>query len=77
MTGGKKFVIESQSLYHLHPFEGLGVAIPSIIFNENNYNLCQKIVWTSLKGKNEPGFIDSTLTRPKPKGVDNLSQIKA
>jgi len=38
MTGGKKFVIESQSPYYLHPSEGQGVAITSVIFTEKIMN---------------------------------------
>ena len=31
--GGKKFVVETQSPYYLHPLEGPGGAITLVIFN--------------------------------------------
>lgn len=39
MSGGnKKFVIDNQSPYFLHPSEGLGVTITMVIFNGKNYD---------------------------------------
>jgi len=46
---GKGFVIENQSPYYLHPSEGHGVTITSVIFNGKNYELWQKAVKIALK----------------------------
>ena len=62
--------------YYLHPSEGLGVIITSVIFNGKNYELWQKAVRTALKSKNKLGFIEGTLTKPTPKGED-LSELNA
>ena len=77
MTGGKKFVIESQSPYSLHPFEGPWLSITSVIFTEKNYELWSKVVRTVLKSKNKLGFIEETLAKPTPKEGEDQSELIA
>ena len=76
MSGGKGFIIENHSPYYLHPSEGPGVTITSVIFNGKNYELWQKVVRTALKSKNKLVFIEGTITKPTPKGED-LSEFNA
>jgi len=71
MTWGKKFVIENQSTYYLHPSEGPRIAITSIIFNRKNYDLWR----TALKAKNKLGFIEETLTKPKSNEEEDQSEL--
>jgi len=54
----KKIVISNHSPYYLHPSEGRGVAITSVIFNGQNYDLWQRAVRTALRSKNKLGFIE-------------------
>lgn len=68
-------MIENQSPYYLHPSEGPGVAITSVIFNGKNYDLWQKVVGTALKLKNKLGFIKGTLTKPMPKEGEDQSEL--
>jgi len=77
VTRGKKFIIESQSPYYLHPSEGPGVAITSIIFTGKNYELWSKAVRTALKSKNKLGFIEGTLAKPTPKEEEDQSELIA
>ena len=53
MAGGdkKNFVIGSHSPYFLHPFEGLRMMIPAVVFDGKNYELWQNAVRTILKEK--------------------------
>jgi len=73
MTEEKKFIIESQSLYYLHPSEGLGVGITSVIFIRENYELWSKAVRTALKSKNKLGFIEGALANQ----IQKKEKIKA
>ena len=74
-TGGKKFVIQSQSPCYLHPSEGLGVAITSVIFTGKNYELWSKAIRTTLKPKNKLGFIDVTLAKPTPREGEDQHEL--
>ena len=47
----KKIVIDNYSPYYLHPSEGLGVAITTVIVNGKNYNSWQQVVKTARKSK--------------------------
>ena len=72
MSGdNKKFVIDNQSSYFLHPSEGPGVTITTVIFNGKNYNLWQKAARTALRSKNKLGFIDGIIKEPE----DDHSEI--
>ena len=49
MADGKTpFIIDSKSSYYVHPSEGPGVLITTVIFNRKNYELWQKV---ALKAK--------------------------
>jgi len=63
--------------YHLHPAEGPGAAITSVIFNMRNYDLWQTAVRMALKAKNKLRFIEGTLTKPEPKKGEDLSELNA
>ena len=77
ITGGRKFIIEPQSPYYLHPSEGPGVAITSVVFNGKNYDLWRKAVRTALKSKNKLGFIDGTLSKPESKTEEGRGELEA
>ena len=73
----KKIVIDIQSPYYLHPSEGPGVVITSVIFNRKNYKLWQQEVRIALKSKNKLGFIDETLKRLDLKEGDDQTELNA
>ena len=78
MTGGRKFIIEPQSPYYLHLPEGPGVFITSVIFNGKNYDLRRKAVRIALKSKKKKlGFIDGTLSKPRPKVEEGQGELEA
>ena len=73
----KKLIIDRQLRYYLHPSEGPGVTITSVVFNCKNYDLWQQAVKTALRSKNKLGFIDGTLKRPELKDGDDPTERNA
>ena len=73
----KVFVIEPHSPYYLHPAEGPGALITAMVFDGKNYDLWAKAVKTALKSKNKIGFIDRSITKPKPKEGVGFSEYHA
>ena len=66
-------MIDPHSPYYLHPSDGPGVAITSVVFNGKNYDLWQRAVRTALRSENKLGFIDGTLKKPELKqGKDSI-----
>ena len=61
----KRFTIEPHSPYFLHPSEGPGIMITTVIFDGKNYELWERAVTTALKAKNKLGFINRTQERPE------------
>ena len=61
---GKKFIIESNLSYFLHPSKGLGILITVVIVDGKNYDLQEQAITTALLSKNKLGFIDGTLQKP-------------
>ena len=70
-------LIDNHSPYFLHPSEGPGVAITSIIFNGKNYELWQQAVRIALRSKNKLGFIEGTLRKPVLKEGDDPTEYNA
>jgi len=66
MAKDDSFVIDSQSPFYLHPSNGPGTIITSIKFDGKNYELWNRAVTTTLMSKNKLGFIDSSISKPKP-----------
>ena len=64
---GKQFLVDSRSPYYLHLSEGPEGLIPVVIFDGTNYDVWERGVETTLKAKNNLGFIKGMLPKPKPK----------
>jgi len=78
MSGEKKgFVIEPHSPYYLHPAEGPGVLITTVIFDGKNFDLWEIAVRMALKAKNKLGFIEGTLKRPAETSDEDFSEANA
>ena len=60
----KRFVVEPHSPYYLHPSEGPGMMITTVIFYGKNYDLWERAVRTALRSKNKLAFLEGKLTRP-------------
>jgi len=58
MAGKNNFAIEPHSPYYLHPPEGPGVLITTMVFDGKNYNLLERVVQNALKAKNKLRFIE-------------------
>ena len=50
----KNFIIKAHSLYFLHPSEGLGILITTLVFDGKSYEFGQRVVRTALRAKNKP-----------------------
>jgi len=69
-----RFIIEPHSPCFLHPSEGPGAIITTVIFDGKNYELWERAVTTALKVKNKLGFIDGTLERATAKYDKEFSE---
>ena len=76
-SGKKKFIIELHSPYYLHPAEGPRVMITAVIFDEQNYDLWERVVRTALKAKNKLRFIDGMLERPNEQEDEEFTECHA
>ena len=76
--GGKKwFVVESHSPYYLHPLEGPGMMITSVIFDRKNYDLWERAIRTAIRSKNKLAFLKGKLTRPADVEGEDFSKAQA
>ena len=66
MTKEDSFVIDPQCLFYLHPIDGPGAIITAIKFGGMNCELWNCAVTTSLMAKKKMGFIDGSISKPKP-----------
>jgi len=58
----KKFVADNTSLpYFVHPSEGSGTFITTVIFYGENYDLWEKVVTTELRSKDKLEFVNGTI----------------
>lgn len=71
----KNFVIEAHSPYYLHPSGGPRILVTTVIFDGMNYELWQRTIWTALRAKNQLGFIEGTLKRPKKPADQGFSEV--
>ena len=62
------FLISVDSPYYLHPSEGPGASITSVLFNGNNFELWRKAVRTALNAKNKLKFVDGRISKPSSEG---------
>ena len=78
MSGEKKgFVIEPHSPHYLHPTEGPGVLVTTVIFHKMNFDLWEIAIRTDLKAKNKLGFIEGTLERLAETSDEDFSEANA
>ena len=75
--GKKRFIVEPHSPYFLHPSEGPGAVIMTVIFDGRNYELWEQTVTTALNAKNKLAFTNGTLMRPKAKDGEEFSECHA
>jgi len=61
----------------LHPSNGPGVLITTVIFDWKNYNLWEKAVRIALRAKNQLGSIGRRLKKPTLQEGDDLQELQA
>lgn len=61
---------EPFSAYYLHPSEGIGIVISSIMLKGDNYEESSRSLRNNLRVKNKLGFIEGTIVVPDAKFSD-------
>lgn len=70
-----RFVIEQHSSYYLHSSSGPGIMITAVVFDKSDYDLWERVVRTTLKAKNELGFIEGTITKATVKEKEEFLEL--